>query len=89
MNYRGYALEMNGSLHTAMPLDGDDFTLTSICQSRVTRAIDALWQALSDFDDKTPIEFLPAPRWIRDWLSSGACHVDLDRAHAGAGPSIH
>lgn len=68
IEYRSYVVSHDGSAYNAIASDGEPFQLRSKNLLRVTRAIDALWNAL---EGKIP---LPG------WLLIGADIIDIDAA---------
>lgn len=88
MNYRNYVIEHDATTghYVARSTDDDNFRITSFDKSRLTKAIDQLWNALHIVDDDAlrllEIDLLPIPGWVRGWLKSESNHVDIDRAFA-------
>jgi hypothetical protein len=68
INYRSYVVSHDGSAYNAIAADGEPFQLRSKNILRVTRAIDALWNAL---EGKIP---LPA------WFLMATDVIDIDAA---------
>ncbi|MCS3449810.1 hypothetical protein M2222_001369 [Bradyrhizobium elkanii] len=66
--YRSYVVSFDGAAYRADSSDGEPFAIRSRNVLRVTRAIDALWNALEGK--------IPAPTW----LHSTANVVDVDAA---------
>jgi hypothetical protein len=73
--------------YVARPCNEDDqLELVSFQQSRITRAIDQIGEALGHFKGQSvkpsDLDILPIAGWIRSWLRSDANHVDIDHAFA-------
>lgn len=87
-SYRNYDVEYDATTgrHIARSRD-DGFHLVSRDKSRLTRAIDQLWDSLELSPKLKPIpdiDAAPLAGWIRTWMKLG-CNpdrIDLDREFA-------
>jgi hypothetical protein len=73
--------------HIASTNDEDEFAIHSVYLPRVLGAIDALWGVLIDIEslgalDRSTIDGLTAPRWLREWIADPTSQIDLDAAYA-------
>lgn len=68
LHYRSYVVNHDGSAYAAVSADGEPFQLRSKNLLRVTRAIDALWNAL---EGKIPVP---------SWLFTSTDVIDIDAA---------
>lgn len=86
-HHRGYDIESKNGRHVARSTDGDDIAIHSIYLPRVLDAIDLFWTVLNNIRlfrnlDRSAIDRMPAPRWLREWLANPTHQIDLDSAYA-------
>ncbi|WP_316207351.1 hypothetical protein [Bradyrhizobium sp. SZCCHNR3118] len=71
-DYRSYVVSNDGAVFTAAASDEEPFQLRSKSLVRVTRAIDAMWNAL---EGKIPMP---------SWMATAGDIIDIDAAASGA-----
>lgn len=86
-HHDGYTITFENGRYVARSTDGDDIVIYSTHRPRVLGAIAAFWNVLNNMRsfgtwDQSTIERMPAPRWMREWLSNPTSRIDLDAAYA-------
>ncbi|MHC6154800.1 hypothetical protein ACVSQB_23765 [Bradyrhizobium elkanii] len=78
--HREYSIEHRNGKYVAKPLDGDRLKICSSYLPRVTGAIDALWDGLSQIP-AVALADIAGPRWLREWLARPTDMIDVDEAY--------
>lgn len=82
INHRGYNVENTTGKYVARHEDGDELQIFSMNLPRLLKALDDIWNTASQITSLSAgIDFINAPRWMREWLENPTKNVDLDAAY--------